>query len=264
MTIFEAFFLGIFQGITEFLPISSSGHLVLAEHYFKLPADELVAFDAFLHGGTLLAIMILFWKDIRDILLIPFSKNKKSELRFLLILVAATIPAGIIGFLFEDWFTSFRSVTAVAVSFVLTGILFIIAEKFPAKKTAQIGWRAAIFAGILQVISLLPGVSRSGITLAGGMLAGAERTAATRFSFFLSMPITAGVVTLYMSRLVPNTESVAFPPLLPSLVAFVTAVIIGYLTARFLLQYFRRHSLAVFSVYLIVSGFALLVIEYIN
>lgn len=261
MTILEAFFLGIFQGVTEFLPISSSGHLVLAEHFFGFAAADLIAFDALLHGGTLLAVMLLFRKEIWQMLQIPFAKGKQQEMRFVLMLIAATIPAAVCGILFEDWFTSFRSTDAIAIAFILTGFLFVIAERFPAKKTAEVGWRTAIIAGFLQIFALLPGVSRSGITMAGSMLAGTDRAEATRFSFFLGIPITAGVVALYLTRIIDRSQNIVIPEALPATIAFVSAVISGYLTAKYLLIFFRRHRLTVFAVYLIGSGVLLLIVE---
>ncbi len=261
MSLIEALLLGVFQGITEFLPISSSGHLVLAQHFFGLPAEELIAFDALLHGGTLLATVILFRKEIITILLIPFAQEKHEDVRFVLMLIAATIPAALAGFFFEDLFSAFRSVSAVAISFLFTGSLFLFVEKWPQKKSTQTGWKAALLAGLFQVLALLPGVSRSGITMAGAMLAGTERAEAVRFSFFLGIPITAGVVTLFVARFLKNPVAVTLPDFLPACIAFGASAIIGYLTARFLLIFFRKYSLRTFAIYLICSGFLLLLFD---
>ena len=261
MNALQALLLGAFQGVTEFLPISSSGHLVLAQRYLGLPYAELLAFDVLLHGGTLLATLLLFRREIADILLIPFRSETAKDRRFLLFLLVATLPAGIAGFLFEDWFAGFRSVPSIAVAFLLTGFLFLLVERWPPHKQAALTWRGVLLAGCFQILALFPGVSRSGITMAGGMMAGVERAEAVRFSFFLGIPITAGAVGLTLARMLTDAEALALPAVLPATIAFVSAALIGYVTARFLLRFFRRYTLNTFAAYLIAAGSILLVIE---
>lgn len=261
MNIGESILLGAFQGVTEFLPISSSGHLVLLEHFLGLPAAKMLPFDVVLHGGTLLAVMILFWRDILQLIQSLFVPAMAKQRRFLLILIIATLPAAIVGFLWEDLFENVRSIKVIASGFLFTGVFFLLAERFPRHKNAAITFKTGIVAGLMQAVALLPGVSRSGSTMAGGLLAGTERGEATRFAFFMSIPITAGVVVLYAARFATEGIDSALPPLDLAVAAFVTATASGYLTARFLLGFFRRYSLRFFAGYLLIAGAALWLLE---
>ena len=158
MEVLQALLLGIFQGITEFLPVSSSGHLVLAEHYFGLPADQLVAFDAVLHGGTLLSLFIVFWGEIKSFFGVIFApkKAKKDDKKLLLFVIIATIPAGMCGLLFEDFFTSARVPLLTGLFFLVCAMILIAAETMPKNTKKRMGWFGALLAGVWADLCPVP------------------------------------------------------------------------------------------------------------
>jgi undecaprenyl-diphosphatase len=197
MSIIQAIILGLIQGFTEFIPISSSGHLVLAHHALGVVNTGL-AFDIALHFGTLIALLLYFWKDLWLLAVSIFRKTEHTKLTWLLIL--ATIPAAVIGFLLESAAESnFRSVRLVGTTMLGFGLIMLITEHFYQKQTKHaaldnITTRQALSMGFAQAAAVVPGVSRSGSTITMGLLAGLDRVAATRFSFLLGIPITAGAV----------------------------------------------------------------------
>jgi len=207
----DATFLGILQGVTEFFPISSSGHLLLAEHFLNLDVANLKSFDVVLHAGTLLALLILFWKIwwgmvIGSWFLVPGSdsEDKKNPRKLFWKLVVATLPAAAIGLLLGDWIdevTRGPEQTMIVVCFflVVAAVLFL-AEKFGQQHSAKIGWKQIIWMGIFQAAALFPGVSRSGVTIAAGMFGGLKREVAAKFSFLMLAPATAGAVILISKK----------------------------------------------------------------
>jgi undecaprenyl-diphosphatase len=263
MNIWEAALLGIFQGVTEFLPISSSGHLVLAETYFHLNAEELLAFDAVLHGGTLVSLFVVFWDEIRRFFEVIFSPRKanSADKNLLLWLIIATLPAGILGFLFEDILVFARTPMWVAIFFLVCAVLFFCAERFPLRKQEKMSFSGAMWAGVFQVFALFPGVSRSGVCTGAAMLMGVSRIQATRFAFLLGIPIIFAVFLLTVIRFFSG-ELEEFPALSSAMVGFFTSAISGVLTAKFLLRFFQEHSLRVFGGYLVVIGIGVLVMVY--
>ena len=199
MNLLEAVLLGALQGLTEFLPVSSSGHLVLAESLLKLPVENLKSFDIAVHFGTLLALLVYFWRDIlhliRAFLLTlaqPFRKKPlpaeiKDDQREMWHLLLATIPAIVLGLTLGDWLDAqFRHPFPVAIHMIVVGVLFFGAELvFTKIKTRQIHLREAVVMGLAQCLALVPGVSRSGITISAGLVQGVKRDQAARFSFLL-------------------------------------------------------------------------------
>lgn len=255
MNILDAFFLGIFQGIVEFLPVSSSGHLVLAEHFFHLNQEKLLPFDVVLHGGTLFALFFVFFTEIKEILgVIFFPKKATIEAKKLFFfLLIATIPVIIAGFLFKDSMDMFRTPQWVEIFFIISAFLFVVAEKFPKEKKKEFSFPMSITVGILQMVALFPGVSRSGTCTAAAMLTGVSREKATRFSFLLGMPVIAGAFLLGILDIIKG-ENTELPTLIPILVGFFSSAIIGFIMAKFLLQFFKNHSLYGFAIYLLVAA----------
>lgn len=253
MTFLESLLLGVFQGITEFLPVSSSGHLVLAEHYFELNATELILFDAVLHGGSLFSLIVLFWKEITSffgVLFHPKSAPKKDR-NLLLYVILGTIPVGAIGFLLRDFFDPFRHPIPVAICFLFSALLFFFAEKYPLKKEKKLSFPKVLFIALMQVVSLLPGVSRSGTVTAATMLTGVSRGKATRFAFLLGMPVIGAAFLLSLYEIFSGSITVPVSYTL-LVVGFLSSAISGYIMARFLLRFFQTHSLNIFGVYLVV------------
>ena len=258
MNIFQAIILGIIQGATEFLPISSSGHLVLAPFLFgwELPSTDTFVFDILVQVATLIAVIAYFWNDIRQITLAvwrglrqrqPFTEPE-SRLGWLLAL--ATVPAGLAYLLFDNLFESaFGNPLATALFLLVTAVLLFLAERFSKhqREFSDITWKDALVVGIFQILALFPGISRSGATITGGMSRGLKRPVAARFSFLISLPIllAAGLIGVLKLVQIPN-----FIQLLPTFSAgFLSAALVGYLSIRWLLQYLSQRPLYIFAIY---------------
>jgi undecaprenyl-diphosphatase len=257
MNIIQSTILGLIQGLTEFIPVSSSGHLVIVREIFGIE-DLGIAFDAFLHLGTLLAVLIYFRKDFINII-------KKKNIKFIKQVIIAIIPAGIIGLLFEDIISNFfRGILGVSILMITVGIIFIIAEKYNKiqknkKEIKDITSFDALIIGLLQVLALLPGVSRSGITISAGMFRKIKRVEATRFSFIMSTVIILGASGKGAISLFTNTSSTN--ELMVIMWGGFIAFISGYLSIKFLINYLKKHKLYVFSVYLFTVGAILLLTQ---
>ncbi len=260
MTIIQSILLGIIQGLTEFLPISSSAHLVLVPYWlnWQIPAEESFIFNVLVQLGTLAAVIIYFWKDLIAIIsdtikgLIakkPFE-NPSARLGWWIIL--ATIPAGIFGLLIKDQVeAAFNSPMLTAIFLLVTAVLLILAEWIGKREKTipQMTWLDALIVGIFQAISIFPGVSRSGATITGGMLRKFTRPEAARFSFLLSIPIMIAAGGLATVDLLGLPSLRTFLPTV--LVGLMVAGVVGYLSIRWLLQYLIRHSFLGFSFYCI-------------
>ncbi len=265
--------LGILQGVTEFLPISSSGHLVLVEQLLGLQVIELKSFDVVLHAGTLVALLFLFHQEWQSILRGLINTQAKAGRSLLAKLIVATLPAVIAGAFFSDWFDSFSrgagAVMWIAIFFVLLGVLLFVAEYFqkphpnkieePSEKIeVAVSWRQVILLGLVQAVALLPGVSRSGIVMATGMLTGLSRYTATRFAFLMLLPVAAAAASYIGFRV--STDGLPLPALAPTLIGFASSAVVSYFFAKYFLEFVKRFSLKIFAYYLVLVGFALLIL----
>jgi len=204
LTILQAAILGLVQGLTEFLPISSSAHLILVPWFFHW-TDPGLAFDVALHLGTLVAVVVYFWKDWRRLILKGFTDLRSTEGRVFWYLVIATVPGAIGGFLLEKRAeTTFRSPVLIAGMLIVMGLFLYWADRKGAKKTEmkQIGFRSSLLIGLSQVLAVIPGVSRSGITMTTGLSMGITREGSARFSFLLSTPIIFGAAVLKLPHFI--------------------------------------------------------------
>jgi undecaprenyl-diphosphatase len=268
MTYLQAVVLGLVQGITEFLPISSSGHLVLTPFFFgwDIPPKEAFLFDILSQVATLIAVIAFFWTDLVLILKAtwrgvvqrnPFA-DRYARLGWLLLL--ASVPAGGIGLLFKDGLEQiFSNPGAVAIFLLLTAVLLVLAERFgdQSRNLDRLTWKDAVWIGLFQGLALLPGISRSGATITGGMTRGLDRASAARFSFLMAVPIMigAGLSASFDLFQIPNL-STALPPML---VGFLTAAVTGYASIRWLIGYLTRRPVTVFAFYCVmISGITLL------
>lgn len=264
MTIFQAILLGILQGLTEFLPISSSGHLVILPFFlnWRLPEKEMFIFNVLVQNGTLVAVILYFWKDLWAIVRDFFSQlfkgtpfaNHNARLGWLLI--AATLPAGLAGLFLQDLVErAFTSPLAAGVALILTAILMLLGERISLNigDLHDITLKDAIFIGIMQSLALFPGISRSGATISGGMMRHLKRKTAARFSFLMAVPImlAAGGLSTY-EMLTEVSDLGAFLPLMA--VGFITAMIVGYIAIRWLLRFLVDHKLIYFSIYCFLLG----------
>lgn len=237
----EAILLGIVQGLTEFFPVSSTAHLILFPWFFNWNGlVESLTFDIALHAGTLFALVVYFRKDWLELL------TKKRRLLFLIII--ATCPAAIAGVLFNDLIeNALRSPYVISLSLILVGILMLASEKmYKHKEVDEITLFDAVIIGFSQAIALIPGVSRSGITISAGLFRGVRRDAAARFSFLLSTPVIAGATILHAKEIaVLNSEG----NVQLFTAGFVSAAITGFIAIKFLLSFFKRYPLNVFVYY---------------
>ncbi len=251
--------MGLLQGLTEFLPVSSSGHLLFAQHLFGVEEYGL-AFDVALHIGTLGALIIYFHRDIVNLAVALFRKGRQTRLAWLVVL--ATMPAVLAGMLLQDFAEStFRSPYLVSFTLMAVAVLMIVAERINARRTQLAHlqhmnrWQA-LAVGAAQAVALVPGVSRSGSTITAGLFAGLDRVAATRFSFLLSIPITAGAIAKVLLEDSELQQISQEPGIF--LIGILAAFVSGLLAIRFLLKFVARHSLNVFAYYRIGLGVLML------
>ncbi|HWQ84898.1 MAG TPA: undecaprenyl-diphosphatase UppP [Anaerolineales bacterium] len=263
MTLFQSILLGIIQGLTEFLPISSSGHLVIVPHLlgWDIPGDEAFVFNVLVQVATIIAVIAYFWKDLVTILSAVFSglarrtllANPQARLGWMI--VAATIPAGLVGLLIKDLVEqAFSSLLATGIFLLVTAGLLTIAERMGKRQREldSLKLSDAVWIGVAQAAAIFPGVSRSGATITGGMLRGLQRPAAARFSFLMSIPImlAAGLLAFLDLLEMPNIGRL-LPVFIPG---FLAAGVTGYFAIRWLLGYLTRKPLTIFSIYCLALG----------
>ncbi len=259
LELLEAVFLGVVQGLTEFLPVSSSGHLLLGQYFLGLDQERFgLPFDVALHLGTLIAVVAFFWRDLlrmaRAFLrsLAPGGRNLASDpdQRLAYLVLASTVPAALIGYALEDFFeTAVRSPWVVVFNLVLVGVLFIVAEAVGTRSrpAEKLGFLGAVGIGLAQAAALVPGVSRSGATITLGLFLGLRREEAARFSFLMSVPIIAGAGSLQLAEVV--AEGMGAGDALLFVVGFVCSAVVGYFTIKFFLSFVARYSLRAFAYY---------------
>ncbi len=273
--IIQALILGIVQGATEFIPVSSSGHLVIVPWLFGWEPSPLL-FDTILHWGTLTAIIIVFWRDFLDIFKATMSSIFNRSLadpnaRLGWFIVIGTIPAAFFGLFFKDFFESLvlneeAGPLAAGIFLLVTAALLIGSELITRNATVDrsltgMNVRDAIFIGFAQAFALFPGVSRSGSTIAAGLVRRFRRDEAARFSFFLGAPtfLGAGLLQLGDALATDSAEVAAMAPEL--IVGFLAAAVVGVIAIRFLLRYLRTHSLYPFAIYCIIMGLTVIVLN---
>ncbi len=277
MTIFQAFILGIVQGTTEFIPVSSTAHLLIGQKILGIPADNaMFSFLVLVQLGTILSLIIFFWKDLWKILFATFSslkhfwKRDSGELglnaRLGWFIIIATLPALLFGFLLKSVVeVLFKTpLLEAGIRLLITAVVLGLAE-WLGKRTHSLNkmiWLDALAIGIAQVLSIFPGASRSGTTMSSGMVRGLDRPSAARFAFLMSVPVmlaAGGYQSLDLFKMPGLTV------FLPSLaVGFFTAAIIGWLAIKWLLSYLNRHSLYVFAAYCALVGITVMVIQFIK
>ena len=265
--IIKAIVLGLVQGATEFIPVSSSGHLVIVPWLLGWDHSTLL-FDAVVHWGTLVAIILIFWRDfwamfVAAIQSIVQRSLADSHARLAWFVVLGSVPAAVIGFLFEDrvesLFSSASAPLTAGASLLVTAILLSGSELMTArlqgnKEVPEITLVDALCIGCAQVIALLPGVSRSGSTIAAGLTRGLTREAAARFSFLLGAPIFFGAGLLQLVKALSEDAGNVAAQTPALVVGFLVSAVIGFIAIRFLLAYLRDHSLYAFSIYCFVAG----------
>lgn len=274
LSVFDSIVLGFVQGITEFLPISSSGHLIIARDVLGVVQEGSLAFDAILQLATACAVLIYFRKDIFDLVLNVFSKKRdQNKTKLTLFLIVGTIPALVFGLLLQDYMeTVFRNVSLVVFTLVIGSIVMLCADLFLArriKKTnhslnesntiGDLNVVKSITIGFFQALALVPGMSRSGMSISGGYFMGLSKELAVKFSFLLSVPIIVG------SGLIKLLDIIKDPSLVAGgwtvlIAGFVSSFIFGWIAIDFLLKFLKTNSFMIFVAYRIVLAIVLFVI----
>ncbi|OGU64754.1 MAG: undecaprenyl-diphosphatase UppP [Stygiobacter sp. RIFOXYC12_FULL_38_8] len=273
MNFIEAIVLGIIQGSTEFLPISSTGHLTVAGKLMNLISDQnpqqWTSFIAVIQLGTLLAVFVYFWRDIISIIRDFLKDNWFNHVKFSQqtlhskmgwYLVIATLPVVVIGLVFKDIIEGIftKNLYVIAASLIVLAIILAIAEKFAKlnRKNDDLNWRDALIIGVAQAFALIPGSSRSGTTITAGLFLGFNRETAARFSFLMSIPAVAASGLLQFYQATKYIDKTGFVDLI---IATIVSGVVGYLSIEFLLKYLKTKSMFVFIVYRIIVGVAIIV-----
>ena len=269
MSFIEVLILGFIQGIAEFLPISSSAHLIIFRDIFGIGAgissNMELTFDVALHFGTLLAIGVFFFWDFIKMIQKGFTKGVKDEDgKILWYLIAATIPAAIVGVLFEDAIENVirSNYIVIALALAIMGIIIYLADKYSKqnKTIKKMTLKDAIIIGCSQVFALIPGFSRSGTTIATGRVLGLDRESAAKFSFFLSAPVVLGAVVLQLIK--GSTWNVIVANMSTFLLGIFVSFVTGLLCIKYLLKYLQKHNFKIFMIYRVVL--AIIVVLYIT
>ena len=275
INILKSVVFGIVQGITEWLPISSTGHLILVEKYLPLnvfadAASNTAFFDMYkvvIQFGSILAVLLLYWNKLW-----PFGQNlsqkkKNSVYRLWIKIIIATIPAMIVGLLLDDWIDSKMSTpVAIAVALIVYGIAFIWLERkehtFTTTDIRRISYKNALKVGFFQCLALIPGTSRSGSTILGATILGFDRPTAAEFSFYMAIPVMFGASLLKIVKFIVKGVTVSASSVIVLLVGTVVSFAVSVVVIRYLMEYIRKHDFQVFGFYRIVLGILILVLTF--
>ena len=273
MELLKAVLFGIVEGVTEGLPISSTGHLILLNEFITLNvSDEFRSmFDVVIQLGAILAVIVLFFHKLN-----PFSPRKtegekKQTWQLWFKVIAAIIPSGIVGVLFDDWMEAhFHNATVVSIALIVYGVAFILVERRNARrvggKTVEdvyaIDYKTALLIGCFQCLSLIPGTSRSGSTILGAILIGVGRSAGAEFSFFMAIPTMLGASAIKGLKFLLSGVAATGTEIGVLIVGCVVSFVVSLLVIRGLMEYVRRHSFSAFGVYRIILGVVVLVLVY--
>ena len=246
MSILEALILGLLQGITEFLPVSSSGHLVLLQRIFGLE-EGVFTFTIVVHVATLIPVLFVYYNRVKSIIKKPFQK-------LTLLLILGTVPTVIAVVLFGDWIDTLFAGYFLAFGFLLTGVAMILTDrsKQGSKSLDQMTRKDALIVGLFQAVAIIPGVSRSGSTIAGAVACDVDRESAINFSFLLSIPAIAGGTVLEIRHVIVGNTAMESLLTWPMLVGFLAAMISGYLAIKLMLRIVAASKLSYFAYYLII------------
>ena len=273
LEILKAIVYGVIEGITEWLPISSTGHMILAEQVLKFQFSDafMAMFRVVIQLGAILAVVVLYFQKLW-----PFCADNGRDsgiarhirwpvMRLWFKIIVACLPAAVLGFLLDDWFDEhlYNSIV-VAITLIVYGVAFILIERRPrvpkTTKLSRIGYKQAAQVGLWQVLSLVPGTSRSGATILGGMMCGLSRPCASQFTFFLAIPIMAGASGLKLVKFFLDGNTLTGNEVIVLLVGCLVAFLVSLLAIRFLMDYVKRHTFTAFGWYRIALGIVVLVV----
>lgn len=270
MELLKAVLFGIVEGVTEWLPISSTGHLILLNEFITLNVSDAFRsmFDVVIQLGAILAVIVLFFHKLNPFSPTKSEGEKKQTWQLWFKVIAAIIPSGIVGVLFDDWMEAhFHNATVVSVALIVYGVAFILVERRNARrvggKTVEdvyaIDYKTALLIGCFQCLSLIPGTSRSGSTILGAILIGVGRSAGAEFSFFMAIPTMLGASAVKGLKFLLSGVTATGTEIGVLIVGCVVSFLVSLLVIRGLMEYVRRHSFSAFGVYRIILGVVVLV-----
>ena len=267
LEILKAVLFGIVEGVTEWLPISSTGHLILLDEFVRLNVSDAFKsmFDVVIQLGAILAVVVLFFHKLNPFAADKTPQEKKGTWSLWAKVVVSIIPSGVVGVLFDDWMDAhLHTAPVVAAMLIVYGIAFILVERrYQGRRLAvdsvdRMDWKTAIGIGLFQCLSLVPGTSRSGATILGGILLGASRSAAAEFSFFMAIPTMLGASAIKLLKFFLTGVGFGGSELAVLLVGSLVSFLVSLLVIRGLMDYVRKHSFSAFGVYRIVLGILVL------
>lgn len=270
MELLKAVLFGIVEGVTEWLPISSTGHLILLNEFITLNvSDEFRSmFDVVIQLGAILAVIVLFFHKLNPFSPTKSAGEKKQTWQLWFKVIAAIIPSGIVGVLFDDWMEAhFHNATVVSIALIVYGVTFILVERRNARRVGgktvgdvyAIDYKTALLIGCFQCLSLIPGTSRSGSTILGAILIGVGRSAGAEFSFFMAIPTMLGASAIKGLKFLLSGVAATGTEIGVLIVGCVVSFVVSLLVIRGLMEYVRRHSFSAFGVYRIILGVVVLV-----
>lgn len=265
--IFKVIILGIVEGITEWLPISSTGHLILVDEFIKLDASKAFKemFNVVIQLGAILAVVVLYFHKLN-----PFSPKKTRNQKIHTVqlwmkVVVACIPAAVLGLLFDDWMEEhLHNYIVVAIMLIVYGVLFILVENWnkvnkpEVTKLSELSYKTALYIGLFQVLSLIPGTSRSGATILGALLLGVSRYVAAEFTFFLAIPVMFGASGIKLLKFFGEGAGMTGTEAVMLCVGCLTAFVVSVIAIKFLMGYIKKNDFKVFGYYRIVLGIIVL------
>ncbi len=273
MSMLESIILGLVQGLSEFLPISSSGHLAALQHFFGISSDNVLTFTVMLHFGTLIAIFAAYWRDIADLIVELFATLKdiftgkgvqvnKNETRKLgVMIIISTIPTAVIGLLFDNYFNAlYSSMLFIGAALLVTGTCLWIAERKGGGKKGvkEMTWKNALFIGFCQAVAICPGISRSGATMVGGLASKFNRAHAVRYAFLISIPSVLGAFLLELPDAVHAASSEEGVGVGVMAAGIIVAAISGYAAIKVMIKAVTQEKLFYFSIYTWIVGLFLI------
>ena len=264
MTIFESIILGAVQGLTEFLPVSSSGHLQIAKALLGVEIEENLAFDVTLHAATVLSTIVILWPEVKRLLVGLFSRHFNEEQAYVLKLILSMIPIGIVGFALKDYLNAMLEspyiLSIVGAMLLLTAVLLSFAYFARPRVKEDISYRDAFIIGLSQAVAAMPGLSRSGTTIATGLLLGNKKTAVAQFSFLMVLAPILGEMFLNLVKGEVVFSSIGIAPMLAG---SISAFVVGCLACKFMLGVVQKGKLIWFAVYCAVAGVVSIVCNFI-
>ena len=266
LDIIKAIIIGIVEGITEWLPVSSTGHMILAKEFiqFDLSQEFSSMFLVVIQLAAILAVVIIFFEKLNPFYGRKTAKQKRATFQLWWKVIIGCIPAAALGLPLNDWFEQFETPMVVAATLILYGVIFIVLEvrnrgkRFEVTNTTQLTYKTALLIGVFQCLALIPGTSRSGATILGAMLLGVSRSVAAEFSFFLSAPVMFGASLLRVVKYILSGAVMSTMEIQVLIVGCLVSFIVSFVSIKFLMGYVKRHSFALFGYYRIIVGIAVI------